>query len=156
MINKILWLSLDHETRQAIAKDFGMAKTEPTEVVDNKVVSDGYSDKSLMMITEEKLDEKLLRTQSVLPQGFMKKWEYYVADIRMSLGKEDIKYSDNEGLNDAIKNEAERISYEDKNIADGLNNPMTAEHTLSEEIGVIPPKTKQPKKMGRPKGSKKK
>lgn len=156
MINKLIWLSLDHETRRAIAKDFGMAKTEPVEVVDGKVISDGYSDKSLMTITEKELDKRLLRTQSVLPQEFMNKWEYYVADIKMSLGKEDIKYSDNEGLNDAIKNEAERISYEDKNIADGLNNPMTAEHTSSEEIGVIPPKSKQPKKMGRPKGSKKK
>jgi hypothetical protein len=139
MINKLIWLSLDHETRRAIAKDFGMAKTEPVEVVDGKVISDGYSDKSLMTITEKELDKRLLRTQSVLPQEFMNKWEYYVADIKMSLGKEEIKYSDNEGLNDAIKST-------EKVVLDKL------------EDDVNPPKieTDKPKKMGRPKGSKNK
>lgn len=36
------WLQLPLTTRNTIAKEFGIARTSPTHVQDNRVVSDGY------------------------------------------------------------------------------------------------------------------
>lgn len=41
------WLALPLSTRQAIAKELGIAKTGSTHVVDNRIESDGYNIKTV-------------------------------------------------------------------------------------------------------------
>jgi DNA-directed RNA polymerase subunit H (RpoH/RPB5) len=102
-----MWLALPHKTREKIAKDFGLKRTTGAVVVDGRVECDGFTDESLMAITEEGLNERLKRTQKSLPKEFMKKWEYYVADM----SEEEVKYSNNEELNGVI---SESINTTDK------------------------------------------
>jgi hypothetical protein len=135
MINKSIWLAIDQQTKEKIAKDFELRRSGETEVVDNRVISDGYTDQDLMAITEEGLNERLKKTQNTLPQGFMKKWEYYVSDMR----GDEVRYSNNEGLNKGLK-----LS---------LDNLNEAKEKAKEIIKAIENK---PKKGGRPKGSKNK
>lgn len=55
MLSTAIWLQLKPETRAIIAKTFEISKSGNTEVVDNRVVSDGYTVNDLMGITIEKL-----------------------------------------------------------------------------------------------------
>ena len=53
------WLQLPVEARIKIALHFGLGKSGATEVVDNRVVSDGYTALDLQDLTLEKMQEYL-------------------------------------------------------------------------------------------------
>jgi hypothetical protein len=145
MINKIIWLSLPATTRGRIAKDFGLRRSGETEVADNRVLSDGYDDKDLMEITQEKLEERVGRTQKTLPKDFFKLWEYYVSDI----SEEEIKYSTDNNLNEGLKAE-QNLKTKVEEIIDDKEHKIVSKEVLKKIV-----ESKQPKKkMGRPKGSK--
>jgi len=55
MLSPTIWLQLKRETREAIAKEFGLSKSGHTEVVNNELVCDGYTVFDLQGITLEKL-----------------------------------------------------------------------------------------------------
>lgn len=153
MINRIMWLALPHKTREKIAEDFGLKRTTGSVVVDGRVECDGFTDESLMAITEEGLNERLKRTQKSLPKEFMKKWEYYVADM----SDEEVKYSDNEELNEAVK-----VSMEKEKPTELLTDKET--HSIIKKViskenanEILKRLQDKPKnKGGRPKGSKSK
>lgn len=56
------WLSLPLTTRAALAKEFGIAKTGPTHVQDNRVVSDGYFIKDVENAISKESLQKFLST----------------------------------------------------------------------------------------------
>lgn len=147
-----MWLAVPLPIRQKIAADFNLTRSGETEVFDNKVMCDGYTDNDLMKITEEGLDERLLKTQKTLPQEFMKKWEYYVADM----GEEPVQYSTDEALDEGIKKGLnDREIEQAKEIAEEVI--AEKEHRIvSKKVLQEIAKSKEPKKMGRPKGSKSK
>lgn len=51
-----LWMQLDIPRRNLIAEDFGLKKTGITEVRDQEVLTDGYSNEDLAEITAEKME----------------------------------------------------------------------------------------------------
>jgi hypothetical protein len=51
------WLMINQETRRRLALEFGMTRSGHMEVIDNKVVSDGFTNKDLEKITLERLQE---------------------------------------------------------------------------------------------------
>jgi len=53
-----VWLSLPSETRYKIADLYGLKATGIREVVDSRVVSDGFLHASLAVITKESMREK--------------------------------------------------------------------------------------------------
>jgi len=68
MINNFLaravWLSLKTETRAEIARIFGIKRSGTTEVINDIVITDGFTDKDLSGITLPKLQVFLNSTES--------------------------------------------------------------------------------------------
>lgn len=62
------WINLPQEIRNSLATIFGLSKDCGTEVVDNRIVSDGFSNESLKGITIEKM-QHMLKTEE---EDFMK------------------------------------------------------------------------------------
>lgn len=59
MINRTKWLQISLETRSKLAELFGMSRSGFNHILDNEVISDGYSDKDLAMLSLEKLQQYL-------------------------------------------------------------------------------------------------
>ena len=64
MLSRLIWLSLSSETRQKLKILLSIPRTGGTEVVDGRVVSDGYTDRDLQVITLERLQELAGSTES--------------------------------------------------------------------------------------------
>lgn len=50
------WIYLPHEIREHLAKVFGIGRSVATEIVDNRLVSDGRSVRDLAAVTKEKME----------------------------------------------------------------------------------------------------
>jgi hypothetical protein len=59
MLSPKIWLGLSQTTRRAIAEKLILPHSGGVEVVDNRVVSDGYTPNDLALITVEKLQTLL-------------------------------------------------------------------------------------------------
>lgn len=51
------WMLLPRETRIVLAEAFNIPRTGITEIIDDRVVTDGHSNDNLMVITKEKMCE---------------------------------------------------------------------------------------------------
>jgi ribosomal protein S13 len=65
------WLPLSHEMREHLAKVFGVGRSASTEIVDNRIVSDGRSVSDLSHITKEKMQEYVNDKE----ESFSRLWE---------------------------------------------------------------------------------
>lgn len=81
MLSKLIWLSLSRETRQKIAILLEIPKTGGVEVVDGKVISDGYTDRDLQSITTGKLQEFMGSTEP----DFYKLFNQLVINIELPM-----------------------------------------------------------------------
>jgi len=52
-----IWLSIKSETRQELAKIFSLSKSTYTNIVDGRVMCDGFSNEDLTFLTLEKLKD---------------------------------------------------------------------------------------------------
>lgn len=131
-----MWLGLPVITRQKIAEDWEMNMSGNIEVVDNNVISDGYTDKDLMVITEEGLRERVGRGGNAVPKDFTKLWEYYVSDI----SEENIKYSNDEKLNTILNKQLK------KDLLTELDEQPKFKITRTQKQAEAIRKTSEPKK----------
>jgi hypothetical protein len=72
------WLDLPMFVRQIVAKDFKMLRSSYTHVVDNKLVSDGYTVEDLSKISIEELQKRTGSTSD----DFMKLLTQYTDAIK--------------------------------------------------------------------------
>lgn len=82
MIPTMYWLGLSHETRKKIAILLEIPRSGHTEVVDNRVVSDGYTPIDLAVVTLEKLQ---IFMQNKKEDNFMKLFEQLVKNVELPL-----------------------------------------------------------------------
>ena len=75
-----VWIALDKEVRDHLAKIFSIERTGVTEIVDQRVVSDGYTATDLLAITLEKMNEYIGSTES-----FARAWEVTLAKVHSEL-----------------------------------------------------------------------
>ena len=54
------WIGLPGEVRTALAGAFKMSRSERTEVFDNRIVSDGYSDEAIANISVKNMQDFLI------------------------------------------------------------------------------------------------
>lgn len=73
------WTSLSHEIREHLAKVFSINRSVATEIVDNKIISDGRGVNDLKAITKEKMQEYLNNSKE---EGFFRLWELVVSKAR--------------------------------------------------------------------------
>ena len=59
MIPVDIWLGVRHETRLMIAKLFNLPRTGIVEVSNNRVICDGHSQRDLMLLTRDKIQDYL-------------------------------------------------------------------------------------------------
>lgn len=59
MLSTSVWLALSPETRMKLAERLGLQRTGGSEVVDGRVVSDGFTAQSLALVTVSMLQEQL-------------------------------------------------------------------------------------------------
>ena len=57
MLSQIIWLQLKPETRKILAEILNIPKSGGVEVVDGRVVSDGYTPEDLATVSLDKLQE---------------------------------------------------------------------------------------------------
>jgi len=76
------WIHLPHEMREHLAKVFDVKCSGPTEIVDNKIISDGRMPADLKSITKEKMQEYLLGSKE---EDFMSLWEITLSKARGEL-----------------------------------------------------------------------
>ena len=57
MLSQFIWLKLPVKVRYQLASDLKLVRTMPTHVIDNVVVSDGFSPQVLAGITVQQLQE---------------------------------------------------------------------------------------------------
>lgn len=76
------WIHLPHEVREHLAKIFDVRRSGPTEIVDNKIISDGRMPADLKSITKEKMQEYLLKSKE---EDFMRLWELTLSKARGEL-----------------------------------------------------------------------
>jgi hypothetical protein len=77
-INKFQWMRLPRETRSKLSEMFGLERTGVSEIRDDEVISDGYSDDDLSNITKEKL---IGITKLSDEFSFQSMWELLIAHI---------------------------------------------------------------------------
>lgn len=75
-----IWLSLPKETKEELIKVFGIQRTGVTEIVDQRVVSDGYTEKDLEVISLDKMNEYIGSHET-----FVRAWEITLAKIYSEL-----------------------------------------------------------------------
>lgn len=75
-----LWMLVDREQRNHLAKVFGLVKTGVAEIKDQDVISDGFSQEDLKEITEARMIEYVGSTDS-----FPRLWELTVAKAKSEL-----------------------------------------------------------------------
>jgi len=56
-IQKFQWMKLSREVREKLVHLFGLERTGISEIRDDEVISDGFSDSDLQSITKEKMCE---------------------------------------------------------------------------------------------------
>ena len=64
MLSQFVWLKLPVKIRYQLAQDLKLMRTMPTHVVDNVVVSDGYSPQTLAGISVTQLQEYVGSTEA--------------------------------------------------------------------------------------------
>lgn len=85
MFNNIhvpLWLTLSKETREHLVKVFGIIPTGIKEIRDQSIISDGFTNENLQVISLEKMAEY---TSSPISVGFHRLWEITLAKTRFEL-----------------------------------------------------------------------
>lgn len=75
-----VWISLDKETRLLLAEDLKLTRTGVTEIRDQVVVSDGFTNDDLKQITLEKMCEYIGSTET-----FARAWELTIAKAKSVL-----------------------------------------------------------------------
>lgn len=76
------WLPLSHELREYIAKEFGIQRSVSTEIVDNRIVSDGRSVRDLQIITTEAMQKYLNDSKE---KDFYRLWELTVSKAQYEM-----------------------------------------------------------------------
>lgn len=66
------WTHLSHDVREHLAKVFGIGRSAGTEIVDNRIISDGRSVNDLKAVTKEKMQEYLNGSKE---EVFARLWE---------------------------------------------------------------------------------
>lgn len=74
------WIDLPKDTRLKLAEVFGIERTGPTEVRDQTVISDGYSNSDLSAITLEKMNAYVGSDET-----FSRAWELTLAKVKFEL-----------------------------------------------------------------------
>lgn len=114
MLSPTVWLKLSQETRSKIAKEFQLNKSGHSEVVDNQVVSDGYSVFDLQGITLEKLKAFTNNTSDDFYFQFTKVVNWFEPKLETSvvLDNKDIILKDN--LKDTLSTNKKRYVKKNK------------------------------------------
>jgi hypothetical protein len=76
------WLCLSHDERELLAKRFSIGRSVATEIVDNRIVSDGRGVNDLKAITKEKMQEYINDPKE---EDFMRLWNLVQAKARYEL-----------------------------------------------------------------------
>ena len=75
-----VWISLDKEIRNLLAKDLKIMRTGITEIRDQVVISDGFTNDDLKQITLEKMCEYIGSQET-----FSRAWELTIAKAKSIL-----------------------------------------------------------------------
>jgi len=75
-----VWINLPKETKEVLIKAFDIPRTGITEIVDQRVVNDGYSEADLSAISLEKMIAYIGSTET-----FHRAWELTLAKVHSEL-----------------------------------------------------------------------
>lgn len=92
-----LWMMVPKEERDILIQQFGLVRTGITEVIDQQLITDGYSDKDLAGITLEKMTEFIGSEES-----FMRAWELTVMKARAIANPPTVFIGTQEQLNEKL------------------------------------------------------
>lgn len=85
------WVDLPKEVRQRLSEVFGIERTGITEVRDQTVISDGYTNTDLQAITLEKMEEYIGSKET-----FHRAWELTLAKVKYELNPPTIVIGEGE------------------------------------------------------------
>jgi hypothetical protein len=100
------WVPLPQDIREYLAKTFGLSRSVSTEIVDNRIVSDGYGVNDLKGITKEKMQEFLLGSKE---ESFARLWE-----LTLSKANSDVHTPKEIKLKSIIAEVAAEVKKEEK------------------------------------------
>lgn len=80
-ITKDQWMLLDIQVKQKLISVFGIVKSGYSEIRDNIVVTDGYTQEDLKKITLEKMNEYIGSEET----SFLRAWEVTLSKVNFEL-----------------------------------------------------------------------
>lgn len=119
-----MWIHLPLETRLHLVKVFKLERTGVTEIVDQRIVSDGFTVDDLKLITKEKLCEYVGSEET-----FGRAWELTLAKIHSEL---------NPPVGEIRKVGEDNIVVEPTKESDGVVDPIKVDEELIS--GPVPTK----------------
>lgn len=112
------WLLLPREVKNELINVFGIERTGISEVRDNEIISDGYSQKDLMVITKETMAKYIGSDES-----FLRAWEITLSKINFTLHPpvgEIVASKEVEGASEIVEAKKEEVITEPKETQDAI------------------------------------